>query len=198
MYYKLEKGEYLESLLRSKSNVFTVKDVALIWRESRVETVIDRLNYYAHSEGLFNVRKGIYTKDKNYDKYELATKILRPSYISFETVLGASGITFQYHRQILVVSYVSRDIVCDGQKYSFKKIKDTVLNNPTGIDQSGTYAIATKERAFLDTLYIYKKYYFDNLSPLDWEKVFDILPIYENKNMEKEVLRLYKDFKSNI
>lgn len=198
MYNKLEKGEYLESLLRSKNSVFTVKDVALIWRESKIETIIDRLNHYAHLDGLFNVRKGIYAKDKNYDRYELATKILRPSYVSFETVLGASGITFQYHSQIFVVSYVSRDVVCDGQKYSFKKIKDTVLNNPAGIDQSGIYATATKERAFLDTLYIYKKYYFDNLSPLDWERVFEILPIYQNKVMEKMVHKLYKSYKTNI
>ncbi len=198
MYIKPEKGEYLEVLLRSKNTVFTVKDVSLLWREADLKVIIDRLNKYSKSKKLLHPRKGVYAKDKDYDKYELATKILRPSYVSFETVLGASGITFQYYSQIFVASYVKREIECGDQKYSFKKIKDTVLNNPTGIDQSGTYAIATKERAFLDTLYIYKKYYFDNLSPLDWDKVFNILPIYQNKVMEKVVHKLYKIYKPNI
>jgi predicted transcriptional regulator of viral defense system len=198
MYIKPEKGEYLEVLLRSKNTVFTVKDVSLLWREADLKVIIDRLNKYSKSKKLLHPRRGVYAKDKDYDKYELATKILRPSYVSFETVLGASGITFQYYSQIFVASYVKREIECGDQKYSFKKIKDTVLNNPTGIDQSGTYAIATKERAFLDTLYIYKKYYFDNLSPLDWDKVFNILPIYQNKVMEKVVHKLYKIYKPNI
>jgi hypothetical protein len=198
MYIKPEKGEYLEVLLRSKNTVFTVKDVSLLWREADLKVIIDRLNKYAKSKKLLHPRKGIYVKDNCYDRYELATKILRPAYISFETVLGASGITFQYYNEFFVGSYVKREIVCDNQKYSFKKIKNTVLNNPTGIDQNGTYAIATKERAFLDTLYIYKKYYFDNLSPLDWDKVFNILPIYQNKVMEKMVQKLYKSYKSNI
>jgi hypothetical protein len=55
------------------------------------------------------------------------------------------------------------------------------LTNPAGVDQEGEYSIATSERAFLDVIYRSKDYHFDNMGPLNWEKVFDILPIYENK-----------------
>lgn len=42
----------------------------------------------------------------------------------------------------------------------------------------------------------FRDYHFDNLSPLDWDKVFELLPIYENKKMEKKVKEYYGDFKS--
>lgn len=194
---KVKKGEYLDILLRSKNSVFSTKDIALLWREAQTGTAQVRLNYYVKAGKLIRVRRGIYAKDKNYDKYEFATKIFRPSYVSFETVLGASGMTFQYYGNIFIASYLKREIKCDNQTYSFVKIKDTVLNNPKGIDQTGEYAIASKERAFLDAIYRSKKYYIDNLSPLDWDKVFDILPIYNNKKMEKTVQKYYENYKTN-
>lgn len=193
---KAQKGEYLDILLRSKNSVFSTKDIALLWRETQTDTAQVRLNYYVKAGKLIRVRRGIYAKDKNYDKYEFATKIFRPSYVSFETVLGASGMTFQYYGNIFIASYIKREIKCDGQTYSFVKIKDTILSNPKGIDQTGEYAIASKERAFLDTIYRSKKYYIDNLSPLDWDKVFEILPIYNNKKMAKTVQKYYDNYKA--
>jgi len=194
---RIEKGEYLDTLLRLKKTVFSTKDVALLWGDANMSAARVRLNYYVKKGKLIRLRRGIYAKDKNYDKYELATNILKPSYISFETVLGASGITFQFYSQIFVASYVKRDLVCDDQLYSFRTIKSSALINPKGIDQDRGYSIASKERAFLDTIYRSKDYYFDNLSPLNWDKVFELLPIYENKKMKKKVEEYYKYYKSN-
>lgn len=194
---KVKKGDYLDILLRSKSTVFSTKDIALLWRDSNTTAAQERLNYYVKTGKLIRVRRGIYAKDKNYDTYEFATKILRPSYISFESVLGSFGMTFQYYSQIFVASYVKREIIVDGQVYSFKKIKDIVLHNPAGIDQRGEYAIASKERAFLDTVYRSKNYYFDNLSPLDWDKVFMLLPMYNDKKMIKRVKEYHERYKAN-
>ncbi len=192
-----KKGEYLDILLRFKKTVFSTKDVALLWGDTNIPAAKVRLSYYVKKGKLIRLRKGIYAKDKNYNRYELATQILKPSYISFETVLGASGITFQYYSQIFVASYVKREITCNGQLYTFRTIKNSVLINPKGIDQDREYSIASKERAFLDTIYWSKDYYFDNLSPLNWDKVFELLQIYENKKMGKKVEKYYEYYKSN-
>ena len=56
--------------------------------------------------------------------------------------------------------------------------------------------IASKERAFLDIMYINKDYYFDNLIGIDWDKVFKILPIYNNKRMTKKIKEIFIDFKN--
>lgn len=185
--------------MRSKRTIFTFKDLILLWGESDVNFVKKKIYRYVKSGKMNSVRKGIYSKDKNYDKYELATKIYTPSYISLETVLGAAGITFQLYGQIFVVSYATREIECDGQKYAFHKIKDTILTNQTGIESRENYNIASSERAFLDVIYLHKYYHFDNLSALNWEKVNEILPIYGgNKRMEKMVKMYYKEAKENL
>lgn len=190
MVYIMKKGEYISAILRSKKTVFTFKDIVLLWGEAGTKATRVRINYYVKRGKLHRIRRGVYAKDKNYDKLELATRIFTPSYVSFETVLAQAGINFQYYNQIFVASYLTRDIVCDGQKYSFRKIKDTILSNKDGIDVKSDRSIATKERAFLDILYIHKDYHFDNLASLDWSKVFDLLPMYKNKRMVKKVKAL--------
>jgi len=192
---KVKKGEYLDILLRSKKTVFSTNDIILLWGDSNIKAVKVRLSYYVRNKKLFRLRRGLYVKDTNYDRLELATKIFKPAYVSFETVLGSAGITFQYYNQIFVASYVKREILCDEQKYAFRIIRNDILINPLGIEQSGDYSIATKERAFLDTVYRSKDYYFDNLSLLDWDKVFEILPIYKSPIMEERIKKYYKNFK---
>lgn len=192
---KAQKGEYLDILLRSSKTIFSNKDVALMWGEEADGSVRVRLNYYVKAKKLIRVHRGLYAKDKNYNRYELATRINTPSYISFETVLGSSGMTFQYYGNIFVASYIKRNMEVDGQRIEFVRMKDYVLSNTLGIENSDGYARATKERAYLDRIYVSKKYYIDNESPIDWDKVFEILPIYHNKRMEKTVKRYYDKFK---
>lgn len=193
---KPTKGEYLDILLRSSKTVFSTKDVALLWSEERENTVSARLNKYVKAGKLIRVRRGLYAKDKNYDKFELATRIYTPSYISFETVLTRAGINFQYYGNIFVASYVNREIEIGGQKITFIRMKNYVLSNTVGIEHKDGFAIATKERAFLDRIYVSKDYHFDNLDSLDWDKVFEILPIYNNKRMIKKVNGYSKHYKN--
>ncbi len=191
MYKKTKKGEYLEILLRSPKTVFSTKDLALLWGEKLQNATYVRLNKYTELGKLIRLRRGLYAKDKNYNKNELAAKIYIPAYISFETILGSYGVTFQYYSQIFIASYQTREIKIDGQKFSFKSIKESILTSNLGIDSQGIYSVATLERAFLDTIYLNAHYYFDNLRPINWEKVHTLLPLYEgNKRMEMTIKKL--------
>lgn len=194
----MEKANIL-NILRTNKTVFSFKDILLNSKEKKPALARRRINYYVKKGELYSIRRGLYAKDKNYDKFELATRIFTPSYISFETVLGKAGVTFQYYSQIFVVSYLTREITTDGQKYSFRKIKDSVLTNNAGLKHEENYSIATPERAFLDVIYLRKDYHFDNLSSLNWDKVYEILPIYGgNKEMAKRVDKYHKSFKQNL
>ena len=179
--------DYLSILLRSENTVFTFKDVSLLWGEVDAERARKRIYRYVKSGKLYAVRRGIYAKEKSYDRLELAVKIYTPSYISFETVLAKAGIIFQFYAQIFAASYLTREITADKQAYSYRKIKDAILTDDTGVEKRDNYAVASVERAFLDLLYLNKDYYFDNLTPLDRNKIFEILPVYKNKRMEKKV-----------
>jgi len=156
-----------------------------------------RLNKYVRTGKLFRIRRGIYAKDKNYNRFELATRIYTPSYISFETILTRAGINFQFYSSIFVASYVTRDI------WGWRS-KDFVYSNERlCLDQYNRHWACEwnrhgrKERAFLDRIYISKDYHFDNLNALDWNKVFEILPIYNNKRMEKKVKQYFDYYKNN-
>lgn len=191
--------EYLLDLLRAKSTVFTTKDICLLWEETDVNFVRKKLYRYVKAGKLYSLRKGIYAKDRNYEKYELANKIFTPSYISFETVLARAGIVFQFYSQIFVASYLSREVTINSQTYVFKKIKDSILTNRNGIEVKENYFIASPERAFLDVMYLNKEYYFDSLSSIDWDKVDEILPIYGgNKRMETKMKKYREATKKGL
>ncbi len=190
-YMKNMENDYLLKLLKSKNSVFSTKEVALLWENSDSNFVRQKLYRYSKSGKLHPIHRGFYSKEKDYNKLELATKIYTPAYISLETVLFQEGVVSQFYSQIFIASYLSRDLVIDGQKYSFRKIKNSVLINDLGINFVNGYNIASLERAFLDVIYLNKDYHFDNLLSVDWAKVFKILPIYgNNKRMLAVVERL--------
>jgi hypothetical protein len=197
MQKKPTKGEYMELLLRSPQTVFSTKDAALLWNDSDETLVSDRLKKYAKAGKLLRVRRGFYAKDKEYSRLELATRIYTPSYISFETVLAQTGTNFQHYSNIFVASYVNREIAIGDQKITIIRMKDYVLSNTLGIEHIDGTAIATRERAMLDRLYVSKAYYFDTLEGVDWDKICKILPIYHNKRLEKTVREYIAQYAPN-
>ena len=90
------KRGFLNNLLRSKQTVFSFKELMLLWGGINSTTARARIHYYVAQGQLYPLRRGLYAKDKDYDRFELATRIFTPSYISFETVLQSQGIIFQH------------------------------------------------------------------------------------------------------
>lgn len=186
----------LLSILRSESTVFTFKEILIASGEVRPDLLKRRLHYYVKKGELYALRRGLYAKDRQYDRLELATKIYTPAYVGFETILAEAGIIFQHYNKIFVATYQTKEIECDRQRYAFRKIKDAILTNAAGLENRGTYFVASKERAFLDVLYLNKEYHFDNLLPLDFNKVQELVPIYQNKRMVNQIKEYIKQFKS--
>jgi hypothetical protein len=182
----------IQTILRLKDTVFSFKQLFFLSGFEKAHLLKRRLSYYVKCGELYSIRRGLYAKDAQYDRRELAVKILIPSYISFETVLIEAGVIFQWYTQLFVASYQTKEIVCDGTTFVFKKLKDVILLNPSGILNKEYYCIATPERAFLDVLYLNKEYHFDNLGALDYQKIIELLPMYNNKRMEHQV-KIYFD-----
>jgi hypothetical protein len=114
-----------------------------------------------------------------------------------EYVLQRAGVVFQYDSAVSVVSYLSRTIDIENQTLQYRKIKDDVLVNTTGIlRQNNQINIATAERAFLDLLYLNARFHFDNLNQLNKELIYKILPIYHSDSMVKRVNKLLQNDRS--
>lgn len=184
------------ALYQSKNTVFTAKEVALLWRETNSDRLKRRLNYYVKSGKLYHLRRGVYAKSVDYDRYELSNKIYTPSYVSLETVLKNEGVIFQHYASVSAVSYLTREITADAAVYVYWKIEKNILVNRSGVTCERNFFIATKERAFLDTLYLNKEYHFDNLTPLDWEVCFELAPIYESRTLPLRVEKYFKESKN--
>lgn len=180
------KNELLLSLYKQPVSVFTVADIHLLLPEISYKNLKAQLSYLKTTGGLKRLCRGIYAKEK-YDVFELANKLYSPSYISLETVLRQAGIIFQYYERIFVASYLTRTIEVDGKTIEYRRLKKEILLNREGVENIKEAAVASPERAFLDAVYIYKNYHFDNLNGLDWDKVNRLKNIYHSRVLLKRV-----------
>jgi len=184
----MRKG-FIFYIYNSKKTVFTIQDISLLLMENNFNSLKSKIHYHIKKGVLKSVRRGIYVKPE-YEVYELATRIYTPSYISLETVLQKEGVIFQYYDTVFTVSYLSRNLIVDGHNISLKKIKNSILLNSAGVIQKENYAIATTERAFLDTLYLYRNYHFDNIDLLNRDKISGILRVYNSRTLEEKVKKI--------
>ena len=191
-------GRFMDNLLtklyKSSNSVLTNKDLALLWGETNQNNLKAKTAYYVKRGMLMRLTRGVFSKDKNYHPRELATSIYTPSYISFETVLREAGVIFQHYDSIFIAGPWSLTKRIDKNNFIFRKLKDSVLFNPSGVWQKDNYSLASPERAFLDMIYLFPEYYFDNLKQINWERSFELAKIYDNKQLIKRLARYQKKY----
>lgn len=180
-------------LYQFPKTILNIKDVALIWGEKNHTNLISKIKYYAKEGLLTRLTRGVYAKNKDYDVKELAASIYTPSYVSFETVLREAGIIFQHYDTVFVASPYAFSKKIGKHQITFRKLKDIVLFNSAGIIVKNNYSIATPERAFLDTIYLFPNYYFDNLESINWKKCDEMVKIYKNKSLAKRLNKYEKN-----
>jgi hypothetical protein len=187
------KSDWLLKLYQNPRTVFGLADIALIIGDSDAISLTKKIHYQIQKGNLKNPRKGLYTKPK-FNPLAMACTIYTPSYLSLDYVLQKEGIIFQYDSTITSLSYLSRTITVDKTLISYRKIKDAILLNTKGIIANDDgINIATKERAFLDMLYLNGNMYFDTINTIDPKIIYKLLPIYDSKVLEKRVKKIFKN-----
>lgn len=185
------KNDLILTLYQKSQTVFSIKEISLLFPGLDYINLKNRLSYYVRTGSLKRIRKGIFAK-KDFNVFELANKLYTPSYISLETVLEKTGIIFQSYKDIFAVSYLTRKVRIGETRVFYRHLKEKILFNNAGISEKENYFIASKERAFLDAVFLYKNYYFDNLKPLDWGKIFELKKIYQSQALEKRIEEYYQ------
>lgn len=189
-----KKIDSIISLYQSQKTVFSIKDLVLIWKIDNPEYLKTKINRLIKSNKLYLIRKGFYAMDENYDKIELANKMITPSYFGLYSTLVQEGINFQYDSRVYSASNQSRIIKIDQTEYVYKKIKDSALLNPIGLNFLGDITVSSKERAIVDTLYLAPDFTFDNPSNVDWGQCLTIAKIYKNKRLMSQVKKLKETY----
>lgn len=184
----------IAKLYQSSKTILSNKDLALIWQENNEERLYAKAAYYVKQKALIRLTRGVFAKNKDYNLKELATSIYVPSYISFETVLREAGVIFQHYDTIFVVAKWPKTMIVDKNTFTFRKLKDAILFNFTGIINKDNYSVASTERAFLDMIYLFPNYYFDNLRSINWDKCDELVKIYNNKELVKRLAKYRKNY----
>lgn len=183
-------------LYKKEETVWTMSELAMMYPSIEISNLKRRVNYWVKTGKLIKPRRGLIAK-VNFNPRELAIKINKPSYISLETVLAEKGMIFQKYETIFLAARVSREVRLENFILRYVKVNDEILMNNSGIESKVGIWTAGTERAFLDTVYLRRNYHFDNLKPLNWEKVRELVKIYKNKEMEKRVDNYYLEYKEN-
>jgi predicted transcriptional regulator of viral defense system len=179
--------EIIYKIFADSRTIYRINDIALLLNSTNV-FLSQKLNRLVNEGMLLNIRRGIYAK-KNYNPAELACILYTPTYISLNYVLARNSVVFQFDSAITCVSYLTREVKADSQCIAYRKIKDEILLNTTGVVCENNINVATPERAFLDTLYLFGDVYFDNIGALNYRKIKDVLPIYRSKRIEDYINR---------
>ena len=189
-----EKNDsFILEIYKNPRTVFRINDIALLMGYNKNSALCKKLNYYVKTGKLLNPRKGFYAKE-GYKAEELACLLYPPTYISLEYVLQRAGVIFQYDSAITNVSYLTREVEIEDQTFRYRQIKGEILTHTAGIIlNKNNMNIATPERAFLDILYLNKRFYFDHPTILDKKKVLQLLSIYRSQiliNTVKNILSI--------
>lgn len=186
------QSDILLTLYTRDESVFTMQQISMLYPNIPQSVLLQKIRRAVKAGRLLCVRRGVYAKP-GYTMEEVACVLYKPSYISLDYVLQHHGVNFQYDSAVSMVSYLSRDIEINGQLIRYRRIKGEIMINTIGIEQRGNINIATPERAFLDTLYLYPNYYFDHVDKLDQQLIKNILPIYHSATMEERVKKILSD-----
>jgi len=183
--------KYMEliKLYQLKQTVFTRSSLAQIYPDLTARQMTNAIYYAVKNKLLKRIRRGIIVKPE-YNRQELACKVYPPAYISLDTILFEMGLIFQLSSKITCVSTLSKEIVVDGQIILYRKFKDSILTNPSGLINDGIMTVASVERAVLDTLFIDGERHLDNFRPIDWNKIHILLPLYHNLALNERVKKM--------
>lgn len=180
----------IQELEKITTDFFGPGDVSLALGIARSSAIVT-LNRYAGKGLVIRLKRGLYvlkTRWENLadeDKFKIANILQVPSYISFMTALCYWGVSTQIQRGYIESAVTKRTYE--------KKVRDTVFDY-TKIDrklyfgfvkEKGVF-IATKEKAFLDAMYLasFNKYSID-ISSIGMDK-FDRKSLYKMLNKYPE------------
>lgn len=143
--------EKFEKIRRSGLKVLDLDDIAIILglRASSARVVAARM---VQKRILLHPKRNLYLlSGADVHDFEIANKLIVPSYISFESALHHWGITTQIPTIITSAARRSKRFLIDDREFLFSNLPAKVFN--IGITRERTFFIAGPEKALLDMIY---------------------------------------------
>ncbi len=191
--------QYMKNIIlnvwNSKSTVFSVNELSNIIEHSSDSSLRLKISNYAKRWYIEKIERWLYAlPNREVNPFELANKIYSLSYISFFSALYYHGIIFQADPGHVFLAYKkssNKFIKKLNLEISLKNLKQDILLNTTWLIYKWTYTIASPERAFLDTIYLYQNIFIDNIDWLKIKEIQKLIPIYKRDNMMQKRVKKY-------
>lgn len=186
-----------ETLLKKGITIFTLKDFQRVFQLSR-----HKVKYFLEKEskkGLFlRLKKGLYSLRTDLpSEEEIANRLYKPSYISFEYALGTYSILPEMTYSVTsATTKPTRIFTIEGKAFSYFTIKKEAYTGYTLVKQEKkTFLMAEREKALVDYLYFVvlgKKSYNDrlNTSSLKKEKLLLYASLYHRDKLIRLIEKL--------
>jgi predicted transcriptional regulator of viral defense system len=145
--------ERFKILVDSGKTVFTAQDLRILWDEPMGIAKINAARM-SGKKVLRRISRGYYSLRKEYNEYELANRIVSPSYVSFQSALFYAGVNFQERGRIDSAARFNYKKKIGEYAYFYYTLKDELLFNMEGVRIYDGISIASPERAILDCLYL--------------------------------------------
>ena len=182
----------------SQKLYFAVSDLANIFR-IKLSSAKVLASRYTKNGIFFRLKKDFYVLNQSWQNYttddffKLSNMIQVPSYISFMTALNYYEITTQVQRNFFESAAQKRTIKYDikGTQFFYYKLKKEFYFD---FIKQGDIFIATKEKALVDSLYLYSfgKYKLDwasiDFAKLDKSRIRKIIEKYPVKT--KKIIKI--------
>ncbi len=175
--YQTSSQYRFQLLAQLNEKVFHIDDLARIWQITSANTLHVTIHRYIKKGLLFKIYRGFYSiiPFEKLDPYFLGIKALHQfAYVSTESVLAEAGVIMQIPSKITLISAESRQFIIGNYEYQSRKLQDQFLFNNIGIKDTNDFKKASAERAVVDLLYYNSKFYFDNYSLINWQKVNEL------------------------
>lgn len=181
----MNNSQRIKILVESGRTVFTPADLRLLWQKSIGNSKTGAMRMV--SQGLIiRVANGYYAINDKYNPYELANRIVTPSYVSFHAALKAGGISFQNRIEIGSVSTINYRKKVGGFIYTYAAMKDSLFFMLDGVVTRDGITIALPERAILDSFYFGFLPDIDNAEKINREYLFKLSALYP-KTVQKKI-----------
>jgi predicted transcriptional regulator of viral defense system len=180
----------IEILYQSERTIFRIEDIRQLWKEDNPTAVKSSIKYFADKGSLHRLRKGLYSLNAEYRVFDVACKLITPSYISLHAALLHYGIIFQHSETTTCFANYHRELVVDKHHYLYHAMPNSLFYNPMGIIQKKHYTIASPERAICDWINLYGLTSFDNTRDINPQKVQELVEMYPKKTTKKRLQKL--------
>ncbi|MBI5152482.1 hypothetical protein HZA39_03020 [Candidatus Peregrinibacteria bacterium] len=148
--------EFEKFCRQNKLTIFTISDLKILLNQYSREYLRLKLSRWKQKGYLNSPKRGLYMfMDAEFDEFEIASKLITPSYVSLETALSHYSIIPDVSAEVSgVTTKNTRTFKTNSSIYKFYHIKQALFSNFVHLREE--IFIAEPQKAILDFFYFRK------------------------------------------